>query len=201
MTIVSHQFGFIFCKTRKTAGTSLEVYLGQRCGPRDVVTPITPPNPLHHARNNRGFNNHMPLSKVKAILGDDFGRYFKFCVERHPVEKCISHYAMLAYSPEHRKPGPRRSWDDYVRKGHFPMDYGMYTSEEGELLVDRIYRYEELDGMLAELAERFGWPYEPLGVREKTGFRGEAPTVGDVTERQRQIIFEAFRPTLALVPY
>ena len=203
MAIVSHRFGFIFCKTRKTAGTSLEVYLARRCAPTDIVTPIIPPNPEHQPRNHRGktFYGHMPLVEVREQLGESFQRYYRFCVERHPVDKCISHYAMLTQSPEHRKDGGPRSWDEYVRRRKFPVDIGKYTAPDGEVLVDRIYRYEALDLMLGDLSARFGWPNEPLNVREKTGFRGQAPAMEDVTDQQREIIFEAFEPSLRLAPY
>lgn len=36
--IVSHKHRFIFLKTKKTAGTSLEVVLSRFCGPEDVLT-------------------------------------------------------------------------------------------------------------------------------------------------------------------
>ena len=38
--IVSHEHRFIFLKTKKTAGTSLELALSQLCGPDDVITPV-----------------------------------------------------------------------------------------------------------------------------------------------------------------
>jgi hypothetical protein len=40
--IISHKHKFIFIKTRKTAGTSLEIALSRYLGPTDIVTPITP---------------------------------------------------------------------------------------------------------------------------------------------------------------
>ncbi len=40
--IVSHEHGFIFMKTRKTAGTSVEIALSRICGPDDVITPDHP---------------------------------------------------------------------------------------------------------------------------------------------------------------
>lgn len=38
--IVSHKHRFIFIKTQKTAGTSVEVALSKICGPDDILTPI-----------------------------------------------------------------------------------------------------------------------------------------------------------------
>ena len=40
--IASHQHRFIFLKTRKTAGTSVEIALSKVCGPDDIITEISP---------------------------------------------------------------------------------------------------------------------------------------------------------------
>ncbi|CAN5262003.1 hypothetical protein BH10PSE6_BH10PSE6_43530 [soil metagenome] len=39
--IASRKHGFVFIKTMKTAGTSIELTLGPHCGPDDIVTPIS----------------------------------------------------------------------------------------------------------------------------------------------------------------
>jgi hypothetical protein len=52
--IISHRHRFIFIKTRKTAGTSIEVYLSRFCGEEDVVTPLNPPVEGHEPRNHLG---------------------------------------------------------------------------------------------------------------------------------------------------
>jgi hypothetical protein len=39
--IVSHRHKFIFLKTKKTAGTSIELALSELAGPEDIVTPLT----------------------------------------------------------------------------------------------------------------------------------------------------------------
>ncbi len=41
MTIVCHQHRFIFIKTRKTAGTSVEIGLSRACSDGDIVTPLS----------------------------------------------------------------------------------------------------------------------------------------------------------------
>ena len=40
--IVSHKNRFIFLKTRKTAGSSIEIALSKHCGPEDIITKIAP---------------------------------------------------------------------------------------------------------------------------------------------------------------
>lgn len=39
--IISHRHKFIFLKTSKTAGTSVEIALSKHCGPQDVITRIS----------------------------------------------------------------------------------------------------------------------------------------------------------------
>jgi hypothetical protein len=39
--IVSHEHKFIYLKTKKTAGTSIELALSRLCGPDDIITPLT----------------------------------------------------------------------------------------------------------------------------------------------------------------
>lgn len=42
MTVISYDRSFVFVKTRKVAGTSIEGLLRTLCGPYDVVPPVTP---------------------------------------------------------------------------------------------------------------------------------------------------------------
>jgi hypothetical protein len=38
--IVSHKYKFIFLKTKKTAGTSIEISLSRYCDEDDIITPL-----------------------------------------------------------------------------------------------------------------------------------------------------------------
>jgi hypothetical protein len=50
--IVSHEHRFVFLKTRKTAGTSIEVALSKIAGSDAIVTPLHPPESGHEPRNH-----------------------------------------------------------------------------------------------------------------------------------------------------
>lgn len=64
--IVSHRHRFIFIKTRKTAGTSVEVFLSQLAGPDAIVTPEELEEPGHVPRNWRGAWNCNFLPAMRA---------------------------------------------------------------------------------------------------------------------------------------
>ena len=58
--VISHKHRFIFIKTAKTAGTSIEAFLSRHCGPEDVFTPTRPPVEGHEPRNWQGRFNPLP---------------------------------------------------------------------------------------------------------------------------------------------
>jgi len=58
--VISHRHRFIFVKTARTAGTSIEIFLSTHCGPEDVLTPFSAPEPGHQPRNFRGAFNPLP---------------------------------------------------------------------------------------------------------------------------------------------
>jgi hypothetical protein len=64
--IVSHEHRFIFVKTRKTAGTSIEVALSPVAGDDAIVTPIEPPEPGHRPRGWQGLFNPLPEIRDRA---------------------------------------------------------------------------------------------------------------------------------------
>lgn len=203
MAIISFSRGFIFVKTTKTAGTSAEVHLARHCGPEDIITPIFPEVQGHQPRNYEGpegatFFNHQPLADICTLLDPAFfSSTFKFCFERHPIDKCISHYSMFKNSAFHTNLRFFADWDDYVEQGRFPIDHTRYMDADGRLLVDRVYPYERLQGSLDDVAQRCAFQPEPLTVREKTGWRETIIP----TPAQRESIMKAFCISNALMGY
>jgi hypothetical protein len=207
MAIISYRHKFIFVKTRKTAGTSLEVHLAAKCGPKDIVTPIAPTNPDHQPRNFEGdggvFKNHMAAREIQRLKPRAFESFFKFCFERHPIDKCLSQFAMFVNAPWFDRPGAPQDWDAYLAQRRFPVDVERYTDASGALIVDRVFRYEDLPGALAEIERRVGTSFGPLTANEKSGYRHGVPTFDEVNANpeQRRVIMDAFAPSLRHTHY
>jgi hypothetical protein len=226
--ILSHEHKFIFIKTAKTAGTSIEVFLSKQCGPDDIVTPIAPPVEGHHARNYEGFinplpkilerpakifsalrhsfisrekfYNHMPAREVKhRVPADVWNGYFKFCVERNPWDKVLSHYHMHA-----AREGGSLTFDEYLARGRFPINYFRYTDPSGtKIIVDRVLRYENLLAELSEVFSQLNISFDgSLGVAAKSEYRTDRRPYQEVfTDEQRRIIAKAFAKEIELHRY
>jgi len=226
--ILSHKYRFIFIKTAKTAGTSIEVFLSEHCGPQDVVTPIVPPIEGHQPRNYEGFinpipeilerpgkffsavrhtmtsctkfYNHMPACEVKQrVPADIWNGYFKFCVERNPWDKILSHYHMHA-----ARQGGSLSLDEYLARNRYPINYFRYTDRCGRnVIVDRIVRFENLLVELSEVFSQLNIPFDgTLGVAAKSDYRADRRPYQEVfNDEQRRTVEKAFAKEIHLHGY
>src|SRR5919106_3187962 len=80
LMIISHKYKFIFIKTGKTAGTSIEVFLSQHCGADDVVTPIFPHVEPHKPRNFSGYFN--PVRELYWSRGKGIRKTFSDVIKK-----------------------------------------------------------------------------------------------------------------------
>lgn len=195
--VISHKYKFIFIKTRKTAGTSVEVELNKILGPDDIATPIFPKVESHSPKNfrfghgeNDFFFNHISAKKVKSIIGDKiFSNYFVFCVEREPVDKCISHYSMATSYPFSVKNNfVDLTFNQYISRELFVNDFDKYTNDEGKLIINKIIKYENLKEELSQITKNLGFNLE-LNAREKSNYRKKISPSSD----QIKIIYDAFK--------
>jgi hypothetical protein len=226
--ILSHKYKFVFIKTAKTAGTSIEVFLSQHCGSQDIVTPIVPRVEGHQPRNYEGlinpvpeilerpgklftalrhtmtsptkFYNHMPAREVKQrVPADVWNGYFKFCVERNPWDKLLSHYNMHA-----ARKGGALSLEEYLARGRFPINDFRYMDRSGsKVIVDRIVRYENLVRELGEVFAQLNIPFDgTLGVVAKSEYRADRRPYQEVfNDQQRRIVEKAFAKEIELHGY
>lgn len=109
--IISHKYKFIFVKSGKVAGSSLEMALRPHLGIDDIITPIiedlegTTENLSRNYKNSinyeqvvskgsRGiFYEHAQAYEIKGMVSSSvWDNYFKFTIERDPREKSLSVY-------------------------------------------------------------------------------------------------------------
>lgn len=171
--IISHKYKFIFLKTKKTAGTSLEIALSRLCDERDVVTPIGEEKLRKEEGGRPGklvktekvlFKNHVTASHVKAHINSKiWNNYCKFTIERNPWDKAISAYYFSKKGLEKRGKDSFPSLSEHLiwlakNRPRLLSNWDIYTIDD-EIAVDRVIFYENLTNDLSKLAN-------DLGVRE-----------------------------------
>lgn len=225
--IISHKYKFIFIKTNKTAGTSLEVFLSSLCGEQDTLTPVWPPVANHRPRNYRGFwnpifdiigpragdlkftlKNIIYLNKyhshIKAldiysrIAPEIWNNYYKFCVERNPWDKTLSHFHMMS-----SRSSSLMSLDEYLEKNKLCYNYPNYCDLDNKVMVDKVLKYENLNQELSSIFSQLEIPFPgTLEIFEKNNFRKDRRHYRDVlTPAQAKVIENAFKIEISLHGY
>ena len=229
--IISHRYKFVFIKTNKTAGTSIEIALSQFCGPNDVITPISredeeirkelgyrgPQNYLSppwdynfkdvarlliKGRRKHRFYNHISASEVRAHGGQQlWDVYFKFCVERNPWDRVISLY----YHRYRHSSKPRPTICEFI-KSNAPLILKRRGSElykiDGHIAVDRICRFENLTEELEAIRTQLGISQKLNLPRAKSQFRKDKKSYRDYFgEEEKAKIAELFSYEISLLGY
>lgn len=178
--IISHKHKFIFIKTEKTAGTSIEIALSKICGPKDIITRITPndektrselgyPGPQNYLyplnsygvvdylkvikyKGRIGYYNHISAAQIKErIPADIWNSYFKFTFERNPFDKLISWYYWTGGPEKHG------SVMNFIQSGRAGELRGFDLYSIGAIpAVDKVYKFEELKAALVDISDRLG---------------------------------------------
>ncbi len=176
--IASHAHRFVFVKTRKTAGTSLEIALSRHCGPDDIVTRISPADeelraaaggvPPQNDDTDPSSYAHMGARRVIKVIGrETWDDYFTFAVERNPFDVVASSWR---YST--RKPSFTKTFAEFVRTprrlDRLALNERLYRMG-GQVVVDRVYRYEELPAAVADLSQRLGLDLDLPHAKQGSG--------------------------------
>jgi len=99
--ILSYKHRFVFVKGRKVAGTSIEMALSPHCGPRDIVTPISPVDELKRMSlggrpQNYAANDRVEAQYIKLVREENNAEAIKTRVHSDKVYPFFNHMSLTA---------------------------------------------------------------------------------------------------------
>lgn len=151
---------FIFIHINKTAGSSVQKALG-----------------IPHEHKTA-------LEKIAELGESAWKRKFKFCIVRNPWDKVVSHYHFRVQTDQTGLKSSGidfKTWVDltyrqkntqfYDKPKMFMPQFNWISNEEGELLVDYVAHFEDLENDLQQICKKIGRPSISL-PHEKKSNRG-----------------------------
>lgn len=182
--LISYKHRFVFIKTVKTAGTSVEgLFEPFCCPPGHVVQHWTPTLVSEYGVVGRrwpqndlpdyGYYNHMPAGAIRQRL-PEFDQFTCFTTVRDPYDRTISHFHFLheALPPRGQMPleeaialhivgeteALRARFLSFIKQCAYHESH--YLCIDGELAVDRWLRYETLVPDLEKLVVDLNLPLQ-----------------------------------------
>lgn len=183
MVLVCHEHEFIYQKTLKTAGTSVEMALEPLCAPAGHV--VREPTPARFSdygivgarrgpanEDQTGWRSHLPASKTKALIGDRiWNSYERIAVIRNPFDKAVSWFFWKTrrsnIAPDERVSAFRSFLKDRAERGYFRSDADIDWQTchlDGRLIINKFLKMETIRADLDELAAGWEIPRETLAM-------------------------------------
>jgi hypothetical protein len=216
--LASHRYKFIYTKTMKTGGTSVESYFEPFCMKSGEWS-------LQHLRDEyvsesgiigcRGDDppqgstwwNHMSAAEIRNKIGEEvWSNYYKFCVIRNPFEKAVSAFygfndrgcSVELYDWEKE----RADFESWLQSSGPPLDNDKYQID-GEFCLDDVVRHETLANDLQRVCILLGIPWNPAALQYfKAGFRPQNATIETLyTEKSRMLVETAYEYELNYFNY
>ena len=207
--IINHKYKFIFIKSFKTAGTSLEIALSKFCSDKDMITEIEPSDEIIRKnlkytgpQNNTGMKVHMSAGEIKSrIKSEIFENYFKFVVVRNPFDQIISAF----YWHNESKKNGKKLWffkkksidfDKFFKRKarHIFEDEINKNTENEKILVDKFISYENLKNDLSSLSDTLKLPenlYEVFkNIKAKSNIKPSSDKIIKLKEYHIKKIYE-----------
>ena len=209
--LISHQKQFVFVHIYKTAGTSV----------RDLFTPYARLRDrvvyqyrltsrmvgfLAHrlgweSRGNAPFTGvakHGPASEGCNYLGAArWKSYFTFAFVRNPFDWIVSQYAYIRETKDHPEHAISQNWSfaDFVNReipNHAKRQWHFVSNVRGEVIVDFIGHFEQLQEDILTVCQRLDIPPGPLGHRNRTRSRDGRGYAAYYDENTRALVADYF---------
>lgn len=187
--LISHRHRFIYTKTLKTAGTSIENFFEPACRADgsarmgaltdELISDAGVVGYCGPNRKGKKWYDHMPAKKIKSLLdGEAWNDYFKFCVIRNPYDKLVSAFHFYEWLVNHYTGWQRtklvlahgirpkskvhevKRFRNWVAWTWWFVDSNKYLID-GDVCVDFFIRYESLLPDTKAVCEKVNFPFEP----------------------------------------
>lgn len=201
--LISHRHRFIYTKTYKTGGTSVESYFEPCClapGAWQLSHEREACESEHGVIGFRGAHpppalrwwNHMGAAEIRERTGAAlWARYFKFCVVRNPFDRAVSAFFFARSKGRWAAEGgsDAEQLERWLAGGGLRIDREAYLID-GRFALDHVLRHERLAADLEAVCARLGLPWEPERLpRFKAGIRPrEAAPEALFTPRARALV-------------
>jgi hypothetical protein len=196
--IISYKHKFIFVKTRKVAGSSIEKILYNYLGPNDICTGSPADGtPMLNCNKSVG---HRPASWFIKNVPQDWKNLFTWTITRNPFDSLVSFYY---FHRNNNKPLKVTSgtFDEFVLNADLKKfnDWYKYT-KDGKVLVDKVFKYETLH---EELSNQSIIPYnnELLNVFVKNETRQFREYKNLYSQEMIEKVEKEFNPVLEKFGY
>lgn len=215
MTLISHRAQFIFLKTHKTAGTSVEAALEPLCLPngapagahyRDMsVSDAGIIGARGRSAKSAPWRNHMSALAVRRQVGSRiWRRYFKFTVVRNPYDRLVSMF--FSRLTAERRQDVATSFESARVAFQEWLPNANATRNMDKLLIGLAYQpnhvlyFEQLEQDFATLAQAWGLPSDLPRYKADRRVRPE-PWQSFYDSSSRRIVEQACAFELAFYGY
>lgn len=198
---ISHKHKFIFIHIPKTAGTTIcsswdGSLLKQICKQHGVLG-----------------GTHKTALQLKNMYPKEWGEYYKFTVVRNPYDRFVSKFF---FKQLHPRQDFSLGWSDKEGEGLLPQLYWITDREQifkptspydrvdlhyGNIMVDKICRYESLEADLREVFAKLGVEVDPKVFPHFRQTRLDGTYQRYFTKEFKAIVTYMYRDDLARLDY
>ena len=228
--IISHKYKFIFLKTSKTAGTSIEIALSKFCDSKDIITPISPKDEdIRQSLEYKGPQNYIsPFKDYKFMDWLNFflkyknkrkKQYYNHITAKR-AKNILGHKKWNEY---YKFCFVRNPWDrvvsqyfwriknsnikisKFLKSKHYKdlikKGENIYTINK-KIVVDEIFKYEDINESMIKLKKILNLPSEiELPVTKSSTRKIKKDYKTFLSKNHRDFIYSTFKKEIKKFNY
>lgn len=171
--IYSSSHNFVFVHIAKTGGQSIKQALlpYRELGIKTRTARLLSKLPLARDPAQLYYPPHVSAPWLRRRIGPErFDQAFKFAIVRNPFDRLVSSYEYIRQSDWHHAHDAARrlGFKEFLKYqkrrnlSYFRSQLYYLSDRQGNLMVDKIYRFEEFNGVLEDVCARIGIPQPAL---------------------------------------